>query len=282
MVLGIYYMEADFNCPGFTPAQSDTIQNESNPRVPQICERGCRLNEPCNISTGCPVNHRKPKFYIVYAYLPNGGVVPIDTVYGRFNTSYYDLIEDPTQLSLGYTISASDSCPGNQPSAYNTNVHYSTLLTASVSRCAREIKLKWSKYVNLAGGVVQYKVFVNKNLTGYVEVGTTDSNTTSFPYTDFSDNDSICITVAAVSGADTTVLAKSNFVCMRPSIVQPPDFVHITRVSVTPDNIVEVNWITDTKAELLTHEVLASNDCRSYESMFFQKVIPQMYCSTHF
>ena len=31
-----YYMEADFNCPGFTPAQSDTIQNESNPKVPQI------------------------------------------------------------------------------------------------------------------------------------------------------------------------------------------------------------------------------------------------------
>jgi gliding motility-associated-like protein len=80
--------------------------------------------------------------------------------------------------------------------------------------------------------------------------------------------------VAAISGADTTLMAKSNFICMRPSIVQPPDFIHITRVSVTPDNIVEVNWITDTKAELLTHEVLASNDCRSYQSMFFQKVIP--------
>ncbi|MBP6516768.1 MAG: gliding motility-associated C-terminal domain-containing protein [Chitinophagales bacterium] len=268
-----YYMEADFNCPGFTPAQSDTIQNESNPRVPQIVSVDVDSTNHVTFNW-LPSESPQTKFYIVYAYLPNGGVVPIDTVYGRFNTSYYDLIEDPTQISLGYTISASDSCPGNQPSAYNTNVHYSTLLTASVSRCAREIKLKWSKYVNLAGGVVQYKVFVNKNLTGYVEVGTTDSNTTSFPYTDFSDNDSICITVAAVSGADTTFMAKSNFVCMRPSIVQPPDFVHITRVSVTPDNIVEVNWITDTKAELLTHEVLASNDCRSYESMFFQKVIP--------
>lgn len=268
-----YYMEANFNCPGFTPSQSDTIQNESNPLTPAILS--VSANQDGNVTFSWqPSTSPQTKFYIIYAYLPNGGIVPIDTVFGRFTTSYIDSIQDPSIQSVGYTIAAGDSCVGNQPSAFNTSPQQSTFLETTVARCLREVKLKWNKYINFPQGVLRYEIWVNKNLAGYAKVGETDSSTTNFPFTDFSDNDSICVSIGAVSAADSNVIAFSNYVCQRPSIVQPPDFVYIKRLSVTPDNNVEIDWMTDPKAELLTHELLRTEDCATYLSIKNLRVTP--------
>lgn len=96
------------------------------------------------------------------------------------------------------------------------------------------MSLKWNKYINFPDGVLRYEISVNKNLAGYTKVGETDSSTTNFPFTDFNDNDSICVSIAAVSAADSNVVAFSNYVCQRPSIVQPPDFVYIKRLYISP------------------------------------------------
>lgn len=109
-----YYMEANFNCPGSTPSQSDTIQNESNPLTPAILSVSANQDGHVTFSWQ-PSTSPQTKFYIIYAYLPNGGIVPIDTVYGRFTTSYIDSIQNPSIQSVGYTIAAGDSCVGNQP-----------------------------------------------------------------------------------------------------------------------------------------------------------------------
>ncbi len=268
-----YYMETDFNCPGGTTLQSDTIQNESNPKVPEIISATVNPDNSVTFNWA-PSQSPQAKYYIVYAYLPGGGVVPIDTVYGRFNNSYQDFLQDPSQLSIGYTVSVGDSCVGNQPSAYNTSPHNTIFLQASVSRCVREVRLKWNKYANLPGGVLEYRVYVNRNLAGYNFAGAVDSNTTTFGYLDFNDNDSLCLTVAAVSAADTNIVAYSNYICYRPSIVQPADYVHFTRISVNPDNTIDLNWVTDDKAELLVHEVTKSYDCNGFETVKNIKIIP--------
>lgn len=258
-----YYLEADFNCPGATVLQSDTIQNESNPKVPQIINATVNPDNSVTFNW-VPSESPQSKFYIVYAYLPGGGVVPIDTVYGRNNTSYQDFLQDPTQLSIGYTVSVGDSCVGNQPSAYNTSPHNTIFLEATVSRCVREVRMKWNKYANFPDGVYEYRVYVDRNLAGYTYAGAVDSNTTTFGYIDFNDNDTLCLTVAAVSAKDTNIIAYSNYLCFRPSIVQPADYVHLTRISVNPDNTIDLNWLTDDKAALRVHEITNSYDCNSF------------------
>jgi fibronectin type 3 domain-containing protein len=74
-----YYMEAEFNCPGFTPLQSDTIQNESNPKVPAIISASVNPDNSVTF-TWAPSASPQTQYYIVYAYLPGGGVVALDTV----------------------------------------------------------------------------------------------------------------------------------------------------------------------------------------------------------
>lgn len=267
-----YYMEADFSCGGgATILHSDTIRNESNPQTPVIIMADVDENDNVTFSWQ-PSTSPQTKYYIIYAVLPNGGLVPMDTVAGRNNTSYYDVIQDPTIQSVCYTVSAGDSCVGNQPSAYNTGTHCSMYLTAVVSQCSRQVTLSWNSYYNMAGGVKEYQIIVNKNLAGFEVVDVVDTTQTQYNYTNFNDGDSVIISIVAVSEADTNVKAHSNYVRLRPAIVQPPRFLHIVRASVTPNNDVEVNYISDSTAELLNYGITKSADCSYYELVEFTSV----------
>jgi hypothetical protein len=268
-----YYMEANFTCPGATILQSDTIQNEFNPRTPVILSTSVNPDNTVSFNW-VPSTSSQTKFYIIYAFLPNGSVVPIDTVFGRTQNQYTDLIQDPSIQSVGYTIAAADSCVGNQPSAFNTSPHSTIYLANNVARCNREIRLLWNRYQNFPAGVKEYQIWVNQNLGGFQLVGTTDSATTNFPFTSFNDGDSICIAVAAVSAADTLIKAFSNYNCLRPSIVQPPDFVYIKRLSIGVDDHVDIEWMTDPQAELLTHEVMRTEDCQNFLTILNKRTIP--------
>lgn len=267
-----YYMEANYNCgTGTTVLQSDTIRNESNPQTPVIVSADVDENDRVTFSWQ-PSSSPQTKYYIVYAVLPNGGLVAMDTVIGRNNTSYYDTIQDPTIQSVCYTVSAGDSCVGNQPSAFNTATHCTMYLTTEVAQCNRQVTLTWNPYNNIAGGVSEYQILVNRNLGGYEVVASVPADQTQYNYTGFDDNDTISISIIAISTENPNIQAHSNYVHLRPSIVQPPRFLHITRVSVTADNHVEINYVCDSTAELISYGITKSTDCNYYELLEFVPV----------
>ncbi|MFN8277815.1 MAG: gliding motility-associated C-terminal domain-containing protein [Chitinophagales bacterium] len=258
-----FYMEADFACAGATRLQSDTICNEPNPQTPVISQASVLPDGHTQFSW-LPSTSAQTKGYIIYSYLPNGGIVPLDTVYGRLTTSWIDSLEDPTVTSLGYTISAVDLCPGNQPSAFNQKPHQTIFLTEKATACERSIKLNWTRYINFPQGVKEYRVYASVNTGAFFLAGAVDSSKQTFDFIQFNDGDSIVLHITAVSAADTTIQASSNYLYQRASIVQPPQYLYLTNLTVLADNVIASTWLVDTLAELFLYQVENTPDCQTF------------------
>ena len=258
-----YYMEADYNCPGFTRAQSDTIENRP-PTAPNIINVDVQPDNSV-VFNWEPSSEPQVDFYRVY-YLP-GIAVPITDVQGRFNTTYIDNGgANPSLASVRYTISASDSCNGL--SSFNTAGHATIFLSYKTSSCERSINLNWTRYENWPQGVKEYRIIVSKNLSAFTEYARVDSAVQTYTYSGFDDGDSLCITVEAISAADTNITSHSNYQCFTPSIVQSPDYIYLINATVGLDNLVSLSWLTDPQAELLYYQVDVSGNGTTFD---FQK-----------
>lgn len=246
-----YYMVSDFNCPGGTVVSSDTVNNQ-NPTTPEIVNVTVTPGGQA-VFNWAPSQSPQTHGYVVYYYLDNGSVIPIDTVFGINNTTFTDLISDPTIQSLGYTVSAFDSCW--KFSAYNTRPQKSIYMQAYTKACDRELAISWTPYINWPQGVKAYEIWVSANQGPFNKVGETDSATLYYGYTNFIDGDTLCIYVQAVSNADTSIVSASNVFCLESSVVKAPDYNFITNATVTSDNRVEITWMIDTTAELIFYKV---------------------------
>ena len=266
-----YYMRDSFLCAGATYLTSDTILNESNPKTPAIKSVDVLPDGTVQMNW-YPSTSPQTKAYIIYGYTTAGNLVPLDTVFGRFNTSWIDSNDNPTLSSLKYTIVAIDLCSGNQPSAFNTSPQQSMFQTHQGARCDRAVKFFWNTYINFPAGVLHYIVLINKNDSGYVAVATLDSGTHLYSYPNFYDGDSLQVTIVAVSAADSTVLAHSNYIRFVASIVQPPSYIYLTNLTVNIDNSVSMTWRTDTRAQLLSYQIENSEDSVKYNNVVIKSV----------
>jgi gliding motility-associated-like protein len=255
-----FYMEADYNCPGATVLQSDTVENKT-PITPLIINVDVTAANTV-IFNWEPSVSPQTQSYIVYYYLPNGNSVPLDTVYGRFNTTYTDISADPTTQSLVYTVAAVDSCGGI--SAFNTLPHNTIWLQASTAACQNQIDLAWNRYNNWPIGVKEYQIYARLNLGAYNLVGAVDSNTTTYAFSNFTDGDSVDIVVRAISGDDTLVVSNSNIVHLKATIVQPPSFIFMTNATVSIDNQISITWTTDPAGELTFYKIERSGNNAAY------------------
>lgn len=258
-----FYMEAVYNCFGAIVLRSDTVNN-LNPITPLIVNVDVTAGNNV-VFNWQPSVSPQTHFYIVYSYLPNGVVIPLDTVYGRNASTYTDLTNDPSIGSLGYTVAAVDSC--GKISAYNTLPHNTIYATGSSTACQSQVNLAWTKYVNWPQGVKEYQIWVSTNLGPFANVAAVDSNTLTYSYSGFNDGDSLCIVVRGVSAADTNVVSNSNQVCLKPAIVQPPSYNFITNATVSLDNKISVTWLIDTTAELTFYKIGRSGNNVTYDAI---------------
>ena len=204
--------------------------------------------------------------YVIYYFLPNGTAVPLDSVFGRFNTTYTDLFgvfNDPTTASLVYTIAAKDSC--GKISAYSIVPHNTIYAVASSQACQSQINLAWNKYKNWPQSVLRYEIWASRNDSAFAQVGFTDTASLVYNYTGFNDGDSLRIFIRAISAADTNIVSNSNIIAMRAAIVQPPAYNYITNATVGLDNHISVTWIIDTSAELTFYKIQRSINNITYD-----------------
>jgi gliding motility-associated-like protein len=260
-----FYMEAQYNCPGATVLQSDTVNNLS-PTTPVIVSADVTGSGDA-IFTWQPSPSPQTHFYIIYYYLPGSGLaVPLDTVYGRFNTSYTDLFgefNEPTTESLFFTVAAADSC--GKVSSYNTSPHNTIFAQAGQQACQSQVDLAWNRYINWPAGVLRYEVWASRNDSAFTKAGEVDSASLVYNYTLFNDGDSLQIYIRAVSAADSNITARSNVMRLRAAVVQPPRYNYITNATVELDNHIFVTWLIDTLAELTFYKIERSTNNVKYD-----------------
>ncbi len=273
-----FYMEANYNCPGFTSLQSDTLDN-LNPVTPDIVSVDVIPNNDV-VFIWEPGTSPETHCYILYYYLVNGNAVPFDTVCGINNTVTIDAVANPDSGVLAYTVAAVDSC--GSISAFNTSPHYTIYLTAGSSACERRVNLNWTKYINWPLGVQEYRILVSKNNGPYDVVGSVDSSMIMFNYTGFNDGDSLCVIVRAISAADTNIVSNSNKLCLKASLVQPPAYNYITNATVGLDNHISITWLIDVMGELTFYKVERSSNNVSYTNILqFSAPSPLNAFETH-
>jgi gliding motility-associated-like protein len=262
-----YYVKDSFNCPGATYQTSDTIKNEANPQVPVLTL--VTVNPDSTITlTWQPSTSPQTTFYVIYRITPNGNKINVDTVIGRFTTTWIDSTENPYASSLEYSVAAGDSCAANQLSSYNINPLQTILLNYSQAHCSLSIPLAWTKYNFLPGGLGGYEIYVSRNDSAYQLVTRVDSATLSYAYTNFSNGDSLQIYVVAVGAADTTVKASSEYIRFVASEIQPPSYIYITNLSVdTGNNQIDISWIVDNTAKVRTYQVYNSVDTPNWQTI---------------
>jgi gliding motility-associated-like protein len=258
-----YYVKDSFACPGASYQIADTIQNQSNPDLPLL--NYVTVNPDSSITfTWHPSTSPQTRFYILYIIEPNGNNVTIDTLFGRFDTTWTSYKYSTSLSSIAFSVAAGDSCPGNQLSGYNTSPQQTMLLKYSGAHCNPAIPLAWNKYINMHGGLGGYQIYVSRNDSAYVLSATVDSTTTTYNFLNFNNGDSLQIYIQAFN-SDTSILSTSNYVRFIATVIKPPAFVYLTQLSVdTSNNQIDMTWVVDNLAKVFEYQVFNSQDGINY------------------
>ena len=249
-----YYMESDFNCPGEPILQSDTLDNRS---PEPIIITSASVNGDNVELNWLPSVSPETVGYIIFRNTPTGTEI-VDTVLN--STFYVDVSASPTIQPETYFVIAMDACG-------NTSIfdapHTSIFATEIVGGCDQTITLNWNLYQNWENGIEAHEIWVGLNGNVPTLTGTVGASDTSFVFENANDSDNYCFfikAVAAVSGFS----ANSNKICLTPDLTQPIRNILLKNVNVLPDNSVELTWHWDDDAEIVSVEILQSNENGNY------------------
>ncbi|MBK6729524.1 MAG: gliding motility-associated C-terminal domain-containing protein [Bacteroidetes bacterium] len=254
-----YYIEAVYDCPGYTITLSDTLDN-LDPIAPEI--------DYVTVVTGVnvqinwfPSPSPETTSYIIYRDI--GGFTPIDTVYGRFTTTYTDYLALPAAQVETYTIAARDSCGNVGP--FNNNSHHTILLTNEWEVCTDSIYLYWNLYDTWTPGVSAYEVLLDDDGSGAVTVATLPPITTSYIYSgpEFDDGYIYAFIIRALR-ADGTAISESNTRGFIIENYQPVSYYHIRNATVNENNDIFTQFYPDTDGNIENLSVQRSTDNLSY------------------
>lgn len=199
--------------------------------------------------------------YIIYRDI--GGFTPIDTVYGRFTTTYTDYLALPAAQVETYTIAARDSCGNVGP--FNNNSHHTILLTNEWEVCTDSIYLYWNLYDTWTPGVSAYEVLLDDDGSGAVTVATLPPITTSYIYSgpEFDDGYIYAFIIRALR-ADGTAISESNTRGFIIENYQPVSYYHIRNATVNENNDIFTQFYPDTDGNIENLSVQRSTDNLSY------------------
>jgi CHU_C Type IX secretion signal domain len=258
-----YYMVSDYNCPGFIKKSSDTLDC-SDPIAPMIQYVSVVNNNVDIFWEPSP----SPQTYAYIIYRNIGGFNPIDTVFGRMNTSYTDVTANPDQRPERYTIAAMDSCGNTGP--FSNLPHETLFMQPDKITCVKEILLAWTKYINWPNdSIKEHRVYFSRNGSGSQIDTVLPSNVFESIFSKYKDGDYLCVFIAAVDPSGNFI-SRSNEICVTINIVEPANFLYITNATFTIDNKIEIEWMPDTQADIKEFNLLRDRTNSSYS--FFAKI----------
>jgi len=254
-----YFMVSDYNCPGFTFAHSDTLDN-LNPITPEI--NYVTVNNGFAEINWEPSSSPEANAYIIYHFI--GGNQPLDTVYGRFNTDYIDVTSTPDIDSESYTIAVMDSCLNT--GLISDQTQHTIFLKDSVLRCEQKVILKWYFYDNWQKGIQKYDIEMSRNGAPYLILQSVPANVLTYTASGFNDGDSVCFKIVAKENI-TGFISESNVVCHIANVVQPVQDFYIRNVTVIAPNKILVSFSMDSLSDITKLSIQRGTDTLTFAEL---------------
>ncbi|HIF15177.1 MAG TPA: T9SS type B sorting domain-containing protein [Bacteroidetes bacterium] len=244
-----YYIESDTSCFGNSGVTSDTITN-IDPVEPDILKVSVDNGNTISIEWEISPSAKTNAYIIYWDQNANNTFTPIDTVWGRYNTSTTH-ISSPSQRTETYTVASMDSCLNTGP--YNNNTHNTILLEDTVDRCGPSMNLNWSAYNDWPDGVDKYNLLLGLNGQPESQVAQVSNTSLTYEYTSINDGDQVCFRIEAVSNSG--IISYSNQICKNINIVQPPSYTYISNVSVSNGVDIDVEYYIDKSADIKLFQI---------------------------
>jgi gliding motility-associated-like protein len=254
-----YYVEAVYNCAGYTITLSDTLDN-LDPVAPNLVDVTVVVGGQVKITWEVSPSPETTS-YIIYRDM--GGFTPIDTVYGRFTTTVTDATAIPAEQVETYTIAARDSCGTIGP--FNNNSHHTIKLDVEWQNCTDTITLLWNAYDTWAEGVDRYEIWLDDDGSGAALIDVLPPSASTYIYSgpEFADGYIYAFIVRAVR-ADEATFSDSNTRGFEVVSNQPSQYNYIRNATVNLNNTISLEWYPDVNADIQNYTVQRSTDGVDY------------------
>lgn len=191
------------------------------------------------------------------------------------STSYTDVAA--TDLLVRYAIIAVSPCNksllglGN-PVDGTTGPHTSMVVEGGIDSCSQAISLTWNAYQNWKEGIQSYEIWLDRNGSGFQLHQTVSNTTTQLTYTNAQDNDVLIFQIRAIE-KNKSNQALSNNLRFDVRVNRPMDYIHLTKLTVTNDNEIDLSWEWDTDVDYAGGNLLSGIDSSNLSSRLSLPVI---------
>ncbi len=226
-------------CPFTSNIAGDQFEDMLTPNIPVIQSVGADTATN-QVRIIWNVNSRPDTYgYVIYTFDENNILYELDTVWGRFNTTYFHNI-DPAEGPYTYSVAAFDSClTDNFPVTYQTsakgNLHTSMVSDAQVLMCEKQAIISWNPYTGRA--VSSYRIWGKRGNTWEMLKATNSLTDT----VDVLPGENYCMYVQAVFNANQS--AFSSRICFDVPTPEAPAYHYFAVASIENKEVRLVDYI---------------------------------------
>jgi gliding motility-associated-like protein len=257
-------------CNSFSTVKGKFLTDKTIPYPPVIEYVTVDTTINHNVIKWQPDKSSDTKGYYIYKYINPTGT-KIDSVLGRFNTTYIHTGSNPQIDKETYYIIAFDSC---ELASAGSSVHNSMFLAITPNQCEYNIKLFWNPYINMETGLAAYLIYRKTNNGSYSLICTNPSDKTD--YVDYQIRADSVYTYY-VKAIDNSGLRSSNSNNQTLKFLYPrkPDFNYLRKVTVLSSNQIEASFHIDTTnyiSEYHLYKIVNNLDTVFVKNLFHQNV----------
>ena len=183
----------------------------------------------------------------------------LDTVYGRLNTQYIDLLNNPCLAAQTYRIATFDSC--NNTSLFSEN-HTTIKLSSQLDICENRISLNWTAYNNMIPSIAGYKIFMSKNGGAFNLISTNNSTSLNYIFSNLEDSTTYCFYVQAFESTGQKT-SSSCEVCQNIMKPRNPSYLYIRTATVVSENQIDIMIYADPSIVTTGYKIYKSNSLSS-------------------
>ncbi len=244
-------------CRSISNVGKDLFEDAIPPSVPVIHTVTVDNTNQTNIITWNSVPEGDAIGYVIYQQ--TGAVnTYMDTIWGRLDTVYTDMLNNPCNGYITYVVQAFDSC-GN---ASNVSLpHNSIYVTLKQTDCIEENVLTWNPYINMSPSLGGYDIYVMVNMGVPTHLVTLGAGVTTYTHSNLVMGDEYCYLIQAFdSGMNSSTTSEACVVCNVISMPNQPDFLYIKTATVVNNEYVKVVLHTDVNAYVTEYQLYRSED----------------------
>ena len=186
--------------------------------------------------------------YIIYKYINTSWII-IDTVIGRFNTTYTDLNSSPCSIIESYALAAFDSCGNKSLGTFLLPQQTISLSPINYNACTPSHTLNWTEYINMNPDIDAYEIFISTNGSSFQPIGQTSSSVRSYTNTNIQYGDQYSYFVKAFNNTNENTSSsciKSNFAYQ----YILPQFNYVANVNIIDNTYVRITSYVDDNSSI--------------------------------